>query len=58
MVVSEKHGLIIIAMGSELQVFEFNPLTLSLNSEKCVKKISLDNDNVRFKHFYCIFSMR
>jgi hypothetical protein len=47
MVVSEKHGLIIIAVDHELFVYQLDPTTLSICDTKKFKKVSLENDQVR-----------
>jgi len=44
MVVSEKHGLIIIAVDHELYVYLLDPVILRICDPKNYKKISLEND--------------
>lgn len=46
MVVSEKHGLLIIGVDHELNVYCLNPVTATITDVKKVKKITLQNDNV------------
>ena len=48
MVVSEKHGLVIIAVDHELYVYRIDPVTLTFCNTKKLKKISLANDDVNF----------
>jgi hypothetical protein len=48
MVVSEKHGLVIIAVDHELYVYRLDPVTIKFCNTKKFKKISLANDNVSF----------
>jgi|LauGreDrversion4_2_1035121.scaffolds.fasta_scaffold95963_1 hypothetical protein len=44
MVVSEKHGLLIVAVDHELHIYRLDPVSLILIDHKVSKKISLDND--------------
>lgn len=46
MVVSEKHGLMIIAVDHELSVYRIDPVTLTFCNTKKLKKITLGNDEV------------
>ena len=48
MVVSEKHGLVIIAVDHELYVYCLDPVALTFCNTKKFKKISLANDDVNF----------
>jgi hypothetical protein len=47
MVVSEKHGLLIVAVGSKLYVYKLNCLTGKIDNLKDVKIISLENEDVK-----------
>ena len=46
MVVSEKHGLMIIAVDHELYVYRIDPVSLTFCNPKNFKKITLGNDEV------------
>ena len=46
MVVSEKHGLIIIAVDHELYVYQIDPVTLKLSNTKKFKTITLGSQQV------------
>jgi hypothetical protein len=46
MVVSEKHGLIIAGVDSELYVYNFDPITLSIPLKSKPRRISLNNSDV------------
>lgn len=48
MVVSEKHGLVIIGVYHELCVFNLDPVTLKIANNFKFKRISLQNEDVRF----------
>jgi len=50
MVVSEKHGLVIIAVDHELYVYRLDPVTITFCNTKKFKKISLANDDVNSIH--------
>jgi len=50
MVVSEKHGLVIIAVDHELYVYRLDPVTITFCNTKKFKKISLSNDDVNSIH--------
>ncbi len=55
MVVSEKHGIMIIAVDHELHIYRLDPVTMTIIDSKGPKKISLENDNVR--KIYCITNL-
>ena len=46
MVVSEKHGLIIIGVGHELFAYQFDPVSMVVLKDQKYKRYQLDNDNV------------
>lgn len=46
MVVSEKHGLVIIAVDHELHVYQIDPVTLKLSNTKKFKTITLGSQQV------------
>ena len=46
MVVSEKHGLAIIAVDHELFVYRLDPVFMTIIDSKICKKVSLENNNV------------
>ena len=48
MVVSEKHGLVIIAVDHELYVYLLDPIFMTIIDPKSFKKVSLENDNVTY----------
>jgi hypothetical protein len=56
MVVSEKHGLMIIAVDHELHIYRLDPVTMTLIDAKTCKKVSLENDNVT--HLYLTYKAR
>ena len=47
MVVSEKHGLLIVAVDHLLYVYNLDPVTCTVPDAKNFSKISLLNDDVR-----------
>ncbi len=58
MVVSEKHGLMIIGVDYELFIYQLDPITMTLCNSKKYKKISLQNDNVFLDLFNILYSKR
>jgi hypothetical protein len=48
MVVSEKHGLVIIAVDHELHVYRLDPVSMTIIDPKSFKKVTLENDNVTY----------
>ena len=46
MVVSEKHGLVIIGVNHELFIYEIDPVTLLIRDPKKYKKISFESETV------------
>ena len=46
MVVSEKHGLVIIAVDHELHIYQLDPVSMIIIDPKSYKKVSLQNDDV------------
>jgi hypothetical protein len=56
MVVSEIHGLVIIAVDHELYVYRLDPVTLTFCDSKKFKKIDLNNDQVN-PSIYAIYHL-
>jgi hypothetical protein len=48
LLVSEKHGLLIIGVYHELYVYNFDPVQCTINNVKDFKKLPLYNDNVNY----------
>jgi hypothetical protein len=46
MVVSQKHGLLIIGVDHELFVYKLDPITLTLTDNQKYLRVNLKNDNV------------
>lgn len=47
LVVSEKHGLLIIAVNQELFVYKLDPVSFTITNKQKYKRISLSNDDVK-----------
>lgn len=46
MVVSEKHGMLIVGVDSELHVYTLDPVAFTIPDLKRIKKVALQNDGV------------